>query len=161
MSTPGAQAHIMQDGTRVWHLGQWLTLKAGADWGTGLGLAEESLERGYAPPMHTHHREEEAFYVLEGRVRFFAGDEETVLGPGGLAYLYRDIPHSFLVESATARLLSITSPAGFENFFRETQELWEEGAPPPADPEFPARLARLAERFGCEIVGPPPVARPV
>jgi hypothetical protein len=45
------------------------------------------------------------------------------LDPGGVAFLPRGIPHSQRrVVSGSGRLLVLTSPAGFEGFFRDLAE---------------------------------------
>jgi len=53
---------------------------------------------GASPPLHIHRREEEAFWVLEGRVRFRCGERDILAGPGSFLSLPRDIPHTFIVE---------------------------------------------------------------
>ena len=71
-------------------------------------------------PLHVHEREDELFYVLEGEHIFVVGDEEHRVGPGGVVFGPRDIPHAHSrVVARTGRFLTMTSPAGFEGFFRE------------------------------------------
>ncbi len=110
--------------------------------------------RGFGPPLHIHSREDEAFYVLEGRIRFRQGDDEFVAGPGTWVWGPRGVPHAFKVESESARALVIVTPAGFERMF-------EEGGAPAAytvDPpelEYDAEAAiAISKRFGFEVVGP-------
>jgi len=50
---------------------------------------------GFASPYHTHHREDECFYVLEGKVAFVCGGEWLEAGPGAFVYGPRDIAHGF------------------------------------------------------------------
>ena len=51
-----------------WWQGGLYRMKArAADTGGSLGLVEASLYGGFGPPLHVHHREDEAFYVIEGR----------------------------------------------------------------------------------------------
>ena len=45
-------------------------------------------------PLHVHANEDEVFYVLEGEHIVQCGDQEFRLGPGGLVFLPRGIPHS-------------------------------------------------------------------
>jgi mannose-6-phosphate isomerase-like protein (cupin superfamily) len=40
-------------------------------------------------PLHVHHDEEEAFYILEGRAQVDCGNEVLAAGPGGLVMLPR------------------------------------------------------------------------
>jgi mannose-6-phosphate isomerase-like protein (cupin superfamily) len=91
-------------------------------------------------PLHVHEREDEMFYVLEGEHRFVVGDEEHPLGPGGVVFGPRDIPHAHSrVVPRTGRFLTMTSPAGFEGFFRELAEAAARGG---AGPEDYARASR-------------------
>jgi mannose-6-phosphate isomerase-like protein (cupin superfamily) len=79
-------------------------------------------------PLHVHEREDELFYVLEGDHVFRVGDEEYPTGPGGLVYAPRSVPHAQRrVVPGEGRLLVLTTPGGFEGFFRELAEAEEEG----------------------------------
>ena len=74
-------------------------------------------------PLHVHEHEDELFYVLEGEHVFQVGDEEFRVGPGGLVFAPRGVPHAQRrVVPRTGRILAITSPAGFEGFFRDLAE---------------------------------------
>ena len=91
-------------------------------------------------PLHVHEREDELFYVLEGEHRFVVGDEERRVGPGGVVFGPRAIPHAHSrVVPRTGRFLTMTSPAGFEGFFRELAEAAARGG---AGPEDYARASR-------------------
>jgi mannose-6-phosphate isomerase-like protein (cupin superfamily) len=71
-------------------------------------------------PLHVHAHEDELFYILEGEHVVQCGDDEFRLGPGGTAFLPREVPHSQRrVDPGVGRLLVLTYPAGFEGFFRE------------------------------------------
>src|ERR671929_168065 len=68
--------------------------------------------------LHIHHREDEAFWLLEGRLTVRCGDSTFTAEPGSFTLLPRGVPHTFLVEGDTpARLLSICTPGGFERYF--------------------------------------------
>jgi mannose-6-phosphate isomerase-like protein (cupin superfamily) len=71
-------------------------------------------------PLHVHENEDELFYVLEGEHVFQVGDEEFRVGPGGLVFAPRGIPHAQRrVVPRVGRRLVLTSPAGLEGFFRD------------------------------------------
>jgi uncharacterized RmlC-like cupin family protein len=110
--------------------------------------------------MHIHHREDEAWYVLDGRMTFFVGDEVFEARGGSFVFGPRGIPHTFTVDVEPTHVLVIASPASFERFAFELGEPAVGDAPPPglAVPA-PDVLAPIAERFGIEVVGPPHRAR--
>jgi mannose-6-phosphate isomerase-like protein (cupin superfamily) len=71
-------------------------------------------------PLHVHRNEDELFYVLEGEHVFQIGDEEHRVGPGGLVFAPRGVPHAQRrVVPGQGRELVLTTPGGFEGFFRE------------------------------------------
>lgn len=114
--------------------------------GGSLCVHEIVQHAGGEPPLHVHHREDEAFYVLEGTMTFHVGAERFVTTAGGFVFCPRDVPHSFTVDSGTARLLQICAPGGIDRFFAE----WRDR---PLDVE--AMTAMLAG-YGVDVVGPPP-----
>jgi mannose-6-phosphate isomerase-like protein (cupin superfamily) len=100
------------------------------------------------PALHTHLREDEVWYVLEGDFRFKAGDEMFWVSEGGLAFGPRGTPHSFQnVGDAPARLLIITAPSGAERLFEDYASL----LPRPVNPQAFADVARAN---WVEFVGP-------
>jgi mannose-6-phosphate isomerase-like protein (cupin superfamily) len=101
------------------------------------------------PALHTHLREDEVWYVLEGEFRFKAGDAMFWVSKGGMAFGPRGTPHNFQnVGDAPGRLLVITSPSGAERLFEDYAELM----PGPVDPE---QLAALGRANWVDFVGPP------
>ena len=134
-----------------------MTVKATTETtGGAFGLLESWVAAGSSPPLHVHHREDESFWVLEGRVRFRCGDEEFVGEPGAFVFLPRDVPHTFIVEGdAPARLLTRLTPGGGEGFFLDGGREPEGPGLPPAGPPDVAKLKQVAEQYGSEIIGPP------
>jgi quercetin dioxygenase-like cupin family protein len=144
--------------SRVWWQGGLMELKARAEaTGGALGVVEGSFfDRGYGPPLHVHSREDEAAYVLEGQIRFRLGDDELVAGPGTWVWQPRGVPHTFSVESETARALFVFTPGGLEHMFEEGGAPVGDSTEPPEEPRPDLETAAaLAERFGFEVVGPP------
>lgn len=105
-------------------------------------------------PLHVHHREDEAFYILDGEVDFWVGSDEVRAGPGAFVFGPRDLPHRYAVRSQSARMLMVFSPGGFEGFIRET------GAPmdrPDATVSIPEdvdleMMLEVAARYGAEVL---------
>ena len=118
------------------------------------GLMEHwSMPPGFASPYHRHHREDEAFYVLEGEMAFVCDGKWIKGGPGAYVFGPREIPHGFkVIGSQPARMLLMCAPGGFEGFVLEqAQDL---NAPP--EPPDMAKLMTLAAKYGIDILGPLP-----
>jgi hypothetical protein len=90
--------------------------------------------------------------------RVFVGEEEHTAGPGTVAALPRCVSHAYVVTSATARFLTLHTPAGFEQFVTEVGEPARALTlpPPPAGPPDFAALAQAAARHRITILAPPP-----
>jgi quercetin dioxygenase-like cupin family protein len=147
-----------EEGLSIWFLGTLMSLKAtGAQTNGAFGLIEQVLPHGFAPPLHIHHGEDEAFYLLEGEASFTCGDQTVKAKPGSFIFFPRDIPHWFRIEGAKpARLLQLNTPAGVEHFFVEAGEPALESVLPPAGPPDLEKLVAIAGKYNLEILGPPP-----
>jgi quercetin dioxygenase-like cupin family protein len=145
------------DGPQLWFLDTRMNVKAGAaQTGGAFTLIEWSAPAGFGPPRHQHDREDEAFYLLAGQITVDCGDQRRTAGPGDFVFLPRGIPHSFLVGDRPAHGLQITAPAGFEEFIAEIGRPAERpGLPEPSAPDVP-RLIAAGQRYGQQILGPPP-----
>lgn len=138
-----------------WWQGGLYRMKArAADTAGALGLVEASLYRGFGPPLHVHRREDEAFYVIEGEVRFRQGQEEFVAGPGAWVWGPRGVPHTFKIESEAARALILVTPGGFERMFEVGGVPLGESAQPPVQEYDPQEAVAISGQFGFEVVGP-------
>ena len=73
---------------------------------------------------HYHRGRDEFFYVLEGEVVLRIGDERHMARAGTFAFVPRETVHGFHnASSASATLLVVHHPAGFEQFLEEMQKL--------------------------------------
>ena len=146
------------EGEALWFLGCLATIKASSESTAGrVAVIEHVAPRGNGSTLHVHHREDKSFYVTEGELTFWVGGQVIAAGAGSFVYVPRDIPHTFIVSSYTARFLLVTEPAGFEEFVRALAEpATRLLIPPPAiaPPDVEA-MARLAAEYGVEILGPP------
>ena len=122
-------------------------------------LIDQRGVAGDATPLHRHLNEDEAFYVLDGEILAVAGDHECRAGAGSALFLPRGLPHAFMVTSASARLLTIAVPTGFENFVREAGIPLEGQAPRTWEFDLD-RAMGPAQAAGIEILGPPPFGPP-
>jgi quercetin dioxygenase-like cupin family protein len=64
--------------------------------------------------MHTHTREDETLYVLEGAITAYVGDDTIEVEAGSYAALPKNVPHGLTVRGEEARLLVTLEPAGAE-----------------------------------------------
>ncbi len=148
-----------EEGEALWFFGTLLLLKATAEQTGGrFCLCEQRGRRGMATPLHRQPADDETFVVLEGELRVFLSDGSPVAaGPGTTVHVPAGAPHAFAVVSESARWLDLTTP-NHEAFFRAAGEPAPERVLPPDAPPDMARVGAAAERFGVEILGPPPGA---
>src|SRR4249920_1216840 len=102
------------DGKPMAWFGSTITLKASSP---ELGVTEVLIHPGEEPPLHVHKNEDEWFYMLDGEVTFHVGGEDLSGRGGAFVSFPRGIPHTFTVESNSARFLVMNTPGGFERMF--------------------------------------------
>jgi quercetin dioxygenase-like cupin family protein len=151
---PLAFANTRSDAPALWALGTLLTVRATAEQtGGAFSLMEEVMPKGTEPPPHVHHREDEAFYLLDGALTVRVGDEKFSAGPGSFVFCPRDVPHLLTVESDVARMLVLCSPGGLDGMFVELGEpAASRTPPPPAGPPDVERVVRVAGEYGAELL---------
>jgi mannose-6-phosphate isomerase-like protein (cupin superfamily) len=94
-------------------------------------------------PLHVHHEDDEAWYVLEGTLSFRVGDREVTAPAGAAVFGPRGLPHTYWNPGpGPARYLLVMAPA--------TQRLIAE-LHATAD-RSPAALQALFRRHGCELL---------
>ncbi len=94
--------------------------------------------------------------MLEGELTFWLGDAAPVRGKAGsFVYVPGGVPHAFRVESETARYLIFTTP-NHGAFYRAISEPAPERVLPPPAPMDMEKVEAACERYGVEILGPPP-----
>lgn len=110
---------------------------------------ENLVAPGQGPPLHVHDEQDEAWYVLEGMLRFRFGDEVQPAGAGAWAFVPRGVAHCFQnVGDRPARILVLFTPAGMEPFFEAFASL-DDGD------HGPEEFDRLGAPCGMHVVGPP------
>jgi len=147
----------------LWFLGTLQRIKLDGTQSDGrLGVYEALMPRGAAPPLHSH-PQDETFYVLDGKVTVFLEQApERLCEPGAAVFVPGGAPHSFRVESDTARMLFLSTPAGIEAFVADLSEpaAWPWLQPPPDGPRVTPERMEAAERaHGVERLGPPPAGQ--
>jgi len=144
------------EGEAVWFTGTLATIKAsGALTGNVLSLVEFRHPPGFSTPLHIHHNEDEAFYILEGAIKGILDGQPWEAGEGAFVWLPRGTAHGYtVVGDKPVRTLAITIPSGFDRFVIEAGvPAPERTLPPPAAPDIDKLLA-AATRSGQEILGP-------
>jgi quercetin dioxygenase-like cupin family protein len=142
----------------LWFLGTVVRPKLmGEDTGGRFALWEGELPRGAEPPYHSH-PQDETFYVLAGDVAVCVDGRTRRFASGDAAFVAAGIPHSFRVESDTARMLFLSTPAGIDDFVRALAEpaQWPWLQPPPDGPRVDVgELARVEREHGVVHHTPP------
>ena len=107
-------------------------------------LIEFLAPRHLSPPLHTH-PQDETFILVDGRLTFQAGEERfdaetdaTVVVPAG-------VRHTWRVDSETARMLVISTPAGIDRLFRDAGVPAASPTLPPAGVGPPPELRTIQE----------------
>ncbi|MVM41047.1 cupin domain-containing protein [Spirosoma sp. HMF3257] len=130
-------------------MGFELSLKvSGKDTNEQLSTYYGTYKKNDGPPLHVHYKQDEEFYIVDGEVLFQVGNEKFTLKVGDTIYLPRNVPHTFLVLSETARLFFQTNPSGkTEAFFKKLSQLG-----PKATMD---EVQKLHLAHDLSIVGPP------
>ncbi len=100
------------------------------------------------PPVHYHEKEDELFFVLEGRMAFLCDGQWKELGPGGVAFAPRLSVHTLKnVGDTPAKVLTYAAPSGFEVFFARCAEEFAK----PGGPDR-ARIIAISAEHGIHYV---------
>nr|WP_312015645.1 cupin domain-containing protein [Bradyrhizobium liaoningense] len=86
--------------------------QSGGDYGAVLW----TVRAGEEPPLHTHSREDELVYVVQGQLIARVGDARVEVGPGAYAALPRGVPPTIEVVGDQATLLLSFVPGGLGRF---------------------------------------------
>jgi len=144
------------EGEHRWFLGTLATIKVpGEATGGRFALIEFLFPRHASPPLHTH-PQDESYVVLEGRLTVQAGAQRFELLPGAAAVVPMGVAHSFRVDSVTARVLVLSTPAGLEDFVRDGSVPATVPTLPPAETPRPSpeELEGIFHAHGQVNVGP-------
>lgn len=144
--TPAAEAKM------VWAMGVRVTIRADAKMtGGGYAAFEDLVLPGQGPPLHTHTKEDETMYVIEGELEVVLGDKTYTARPGDFAHMARGVPHRFRNKTdKPARMLLTYSPGGFEQWFLDIGTPVGDPAekPPAVAPADVEKAIKAAERYG-------------
>jgi len=134
------------EGERLWFLGTLATIKVPGEASDGrFALIEFLFPNGASPPLHTH-PQDESYVVLEGALTIQAGEDRFELEAGGAAVVPMGVAHTFRVDSGTARVLVLSTPAGLERMVRDGSVSATTATLPPSDTPRPSP-EEIAEIF--------------
>jgi quercetin dioxygenase-like cupin family protein len=115
---------------RLWFLGTLAIIRVPGEAVDGrFALIEFLFPRDASPPLHTH-PQDESYIVLDGQLTVHAGANRFALDPGAVGVVPAGVAHTFRVDSDTARVLVLSTPAGIERFVRD-------GSVPATSPTLP------------------------
>jgi mannose-6-phosphate isomerase-like protein (cupin superfamily) len=152
MSSSSATVVRAGEGPAVhWGPAGVIRILAGADSTNGSFSLVEAVEPpGSAAPLHVHHGEAEAFFVVDGTIELTCGDDTVTATAGDFVYTPKDVPHKYaVVGEQPARVLLLFSRPGFESFFAEGGTPLDE---PPAGPPDPEAMQRLVAKYQMELL---------
>ena len=132
MEAERPKARVVQPGEGLQYnvMGAMMTYKATAqDTRGAYSLAIEVTPPHGGLPLHVHHREDEAMYVLEGEYEIQCGDQAFRATAGTFVFLPKDIANRYQnLGDEPGKFLYITS-RGFEKLV-EKRTLLTSGGPP-------------------------------
>jgi quercetin dioxygenase-like cupin family protein len=131
-------------------------LATGEQTGGTFTLVDEQANRGQSVPPHRHRDDMESFYVVDGEITLYIGDEPGVrASAGSFAHIPGGTVHGFRIESETARYLILTTPRHGQ-FYRAITLASQPGGLPPLESIDGSQIEKACEEYGIEFVGPLP-----
>ena len=101
------------------------------------------------PPLHVHHIQEEAIFILKGSYKVRVGDEIFRCEEGGFVYMPKGLPHAFFNLTAEAgEIIVVYTPGGGHKFYEEFGPVARSGADR-------ASIAQVFAKHGMTLLGPP------
>ena len=150
------------EGPATWAMGSLFEHLVGeAESGGRLGVSLVTQPPGIAPPLHVHTDSSEAFLLLDGSMRYRAGDDVHDLRAGDFVHLPAGVPHAFRVGRDGVRYAAISVPGRLMSLYDEVgtpatvRRLPVPGRDGFTMPEEIARWNEFAPRYGLVVVGPP------
>jgi quercetin dioxygenase-like cupin family protein len=153
---PQGFAHIPPGGGRsLWVFGELVTYKTtGRQTGGAYSLFEVASQPGTGPPPHVQHREEEAFWVLEGEYEFLIEGRTLTASAGALVSVPKGTLHTHKnLGGDASRMLVTHTPGGLSEKFFEEMGLFltaPSSVPPAPTPEELQRMLELGRKYGIE-----------
>jgi quercetin dioxygenase-like cupin family protein len=143
------------EGRSLWVSGELVTRKVASEQtGGAYSLFEVVSQPQGGSPSHIQHREDEAFYVLEGEYEFLVEGRTLRMPAGSLLYVPKGNLHAYKnVGEGTGKMLVSQTPGGLhERFFEDLgKPAGDTSTPGPEEPPNVQRIVTIAAKYGIEI----------
>ena len=129
-------------------------LLSGEDTGGAYCLLDLRVAPGKSVPRHTHSHEDEALFVISGKLEATVGDKIFTLRAGETLIAPRNILHQLRNSGSVANhYLIMFSPSGFEEFLKATSVPAPDNAVAPTEPPPVAvqNVFELASEYGIQF----------
>ena len=90
-----------------------------------VSVVEDTMKPGFHLGRHHHKKMTEIFYILEGELTLIFDDETVVASVGTTINVPPNVWHEAKSENG-AKMLSVFSPAGFEDYLAQLKTLTDE-----------------------------------
>lgn len=148
---------IRPDQARVYSqgLGEARIMVGGESTGGAWWMGQFREDPGFTTTLHLHPKGDEQVYILDGVLSVFLDGKWHDLEPGCVGVLPHGVPHAQANHGTRpVHFVGSGTPAGFERFFPELNELVLRI--PPGDPRFPVEVTKLIAQHDTQVLGPPP-----
>ena len=101
------------------------------------------------PPLHVHHTQEEAIFVLKGRYKVKVGEDIFHCDTGGFVYMPKQVPHAFFnLTDEAGQIIVVYTPGGGHKFYEEFGPVARSGADR-------GTIAAVFTKHEMTLLGPP------
>jgi quercetin dioxygenase-like cupin family protein len=143
---------------RWWGDGLAVLKATAVDTGGQMTILEVTEPPNKEAPLHVHHKEDEAFWLLDGSAVFEVGDRTVEARAGDYLFGPRDVPHRYTTGPDGCRMLFIFTPGGFEELLNAVSRPAASNTLPPASDDTPPaeedmeRMEAAIRAHGCELL---------
>ena len=93
---------------------------------TGLCALSQTLDPGSVVPVHHHEKAEQVLFIVSGSGEVSIADQKVEASSGVTVHIPMGVAHGIVnTGNRPLSILEITSPAGFQEIFREMDRLSE------------------------------------
>jgi len=125
----------------------WCQLNSSRETGDSFSALELTITPGSIVVPHTHSREDEVSYVIEGEIGVKIGDQVVTVPSGSYVFKPRNVPHTFWNPGTRdARTLEMIAPPDFASYFEELSKILSESGSSAKRKE-----SELDEKYGLTI----------